>query len=138
VRADHSLIPKFVEEALRLESPIKAFFRVAKSDTELGGVKIPAGSRLAVLFASANRDETRFPNPEHFDINREDASDHFAFGLGIHYCLGASLARTEARIAFDVLLSRLNDIRLAPENDFTHTQSFLFRGLKALHLAFSC
>ena len=100
-------------------------------------MKIPAGSRLAVLFASANRDETRFSDPERFDIDRENATDHFAFGLGIHYCLGASLARTEARIAFEVLLGRLKDIRLGAGNDFTHAASFIFRGLKALHLEFS-
>jgi cytochrome P450 len=137
VDAEPGLIPNFIEEALRIESPIKAFFRVAKTDTELAGVKIPAGSRLAVLFASANRDETRFADPERFDIYRENATDHFAFGLGIHYCLGASLARTEARIAFEVLLGRLKHIRLGAGNDFTHTASFIFRGLKALHLEFS-
>jgi cytochrome P450 len=137
LRADPSLIPNFIEEALRLESPIKAFFRMAKTDTELGGVKIPAGSRLAVLYASANRDETRFVEPERFDLYRENASDHLAFGLGIHYCLGAPLARTEARIAFEVLLGRLKDIRLGAANDYTHTPSFIFRGLKALHLEFA-
>jgi cytochrome P450 len=137
VRTQPGLIPNFIEESLRLESPIKAFFRVAKSDTQLGGVRIPAGSRLAVLFASANRDENHFPNSECFDIYRENASDHFALGLGIHYCLGASLARTEARIAFEVLLSRFKDIRLGSGNDFTHTASFIFRRLKALHLEFS-
>lgn len=137
VRADPRLIPNFIEESLRLESPIKAFFRVAKTDTELGGVKIIAGSRLAVLFASANRDEARFAEPERFDIYRENASDHVAFGLGIHYCLGASLARSEARIAFEVLLDRLQDIRLGAANDFAHIPSFIFRGLNALHLEFS-
>jgi cytochrome P450 len=136
LRANPGLIPNFIEESLRLESPIKAFFRVAKTDTELGGVKIPAGSRLAVLFASANRDETRFVDPERFDLYRENASDHLAFGLGIHYCLGAPLARTEARIAFEVLLGRLKDIRLGAANDFTHTPSFIFRGLMVLHLEF--
>ncbi len=137
VRAQPALIPKFVEEALRIESPIKAFFRVAKSDTRVGGVEIPAGSRVAVLFASANRDESHFSNPDSLDIDRDNLSDHLAFGLGIHYCLGAALARTEARIAFEVLLSRLADIRLAPGNELTHTPSFIFRGLKALHLEFS-
>jgi cytochrome P450 len=137
VRAEPRLIPNFIEESLRLEPPIKAFFRVAKCDTELSGMKIPAGSRLAVLFASANRDETHFPDPERLDLYRQNAGEHFAFGAGIHYCLGASLARTEARIAFELLLSRLKDIRLAVENDFAHTPSFIFRGLNALHLEFS-
>ena len=134
---DHSLIPNLIEESLRLESPIKAFFRVAKSDTQVGGVKIPAGSRMAVLFASANRDAAHFPNPDQFDIYRANAGDHFAFGLGIHYCLGASLARTEAKIAFEVLLGRLKQIRLAPGNDFSHAASFIFRGLQSLKLDFS-
>jgi len=137
VSADPGLIPNFIEESLRLEPPIKAFFRVAKTDTELAGIKIPTGSRLAVLYASANRDEAHFADPERFDIYRENASDHLAFGLGIHYCLGASLARTEARIAFEVLLGRLKDIRLGAGNDFTHTPSFVFRGLKELHLEFT-
>jgi len=137
VSAEPGLIPNFIEESLRLESPIKAFFRVAKTDTALAGVKIPAGSRLAVLFASANRDETRFAEPERFDIYRENASDHLAFGSGIHYCVGAPLGRTEGRIAFEVLLSRLKHIRLSAGNDFSHTSSFIFRGLKALHLEFS-
>jgi cytochrome P450 len=137
VRAKLELLPAFIEESLRLESPIKAFFRVARSDTELSGVKIPAGSRLAVLFASANRDECHFSNAQRFDSDRANTVDHLAFGLGIHYCLGASLARTEARVAFEVLLSRLKDIRIGTGNDFTHTPSFIFRGLNALHLEFS-
>ncbi|MBV8358798.1 MAG: cytochrome P450 [Deltaproteobacteria bacterium] len=137
VSAEPGLIPNFIEESLRLEPPIKAFFRVAKTDTELAGVKIPTGSRLAVLYASANRDDTHFADPEQFDIYRENASEHLSFGLGIHYCLGASLARTEARIAFEVLLGRLKDIRLGAGNDFIHTPSFIFRGLKALHLEFT-
>jgi cytochrome P450 len=137
VRAEPALIPNFIEESLRLESPIKAFFRVAKSATELGSTKIPAGSRLAVLFASANRDESRFPDPDRFDIYRKNAGEHLAFGLGIHYCLGAPLARAEARIAFEVLLGRLRDIQLSVGNDFSHTRSFIFRGLESLHLEFS-
>jgi cytochrome P450 len=137
VRAELRLIPNFIEESLRLESPIKAFFRVAKSDTELNGVNIPANSRLAVLFASGNRDGRHFSHPERFDIYRKNAGDHLAFGLGIHYCLGAPLARAEARIAFEVLLARLKDIRLSAGNDFSHATSFIFRGLSALHLEFS-
>jgi len=136
VCAEPALIPNFIEESLRLEPPIKAFFRVAKSNVELGGTKIPAGSRLAVLFASANRDESHFPEPDQFDVYRENAGDHFAFGLGIHYCVGAPLARTEARVAFEILLSRLHDISLSRENDFSHHPSFVFRALKALQLRF--
>jgi cytochrome P450 len=136
VATDPNLIPNFIEEALRMDPPIKAFFRVAKSDTQLSGTNIPAGSRLAVLYASANRDESHFSAPDLFDIHRENASRHLAFGLGIHYCLGAPLARTEARIAFEVLLSRLKNIRLSAGNDFSHVVSFIFRGLNALQLEF--
>lgn len=137
VRADPALIPNCIEEALRLESPVQGLFRMAKVDTEIGGVRIPAGSRVVIMYASGNRDEARFADAERFDICRANAKDHLAFGAGIHYCLGAPLARLEAKIAFETLLSRLHNIRLAPgKNDCTHTPSFILRGLKALHLQF--
>ncbi len=137
VCADRSLIPNFVEEALRFESPVQGLFRMAKVETELGGVKIPAGSRLVLMYASGNRDDQEFPQADRFDICRANAKDHFAFGAGIHYCLGASLARLEATVAFETLLGRLPHIRLAEgQNDYTHTPSFILRGLKALHLEF--
>lgn len=107
VQADHSLIPNCMEESLRVESPVQGLFRMAKVDTELGGVKIPAGSRLVIMYASGNRDDQQFPDAERFDGCRANTKDHFAFGAGIHYCLGAPLARLETKIAFETLLSRV-------------------------------
>ena len=110
---------------------------MTKVDTELGGVKLPAGSRLVIMYASGNRDDQHFPDAERFDVCRANAKEHFAFGAGIHYCLGVSLARLEAKIAFETLLSRLHNIRLAEgENDFSHTPSFILRGLQELHVEF--
>jgi cytochrome P450 len=137
VRTEPELIANLIEEALRLESPVQGLFRTAKVDTEVGGVRIPAGARLNVLYASGNRDEREYAAAETFDVRREDAKTHLAFGLGVHYCLGAALARLEGVVAFRALVSRLRDIRLAPgKNDLTHTPSFILRGLKELHLEF--
>jgi cytochrome P450 len=136
VQADPSLVPNLVEEALRTESPVQGLFRMAKVDTTVGGVAIPAGSRLVVMYASANRDEGVYPESERFDVCRDNARTHLAFGHGIHFCLGAALARLEANVAFETLL-QLKDWRLAPgKNDLAHVPSFILRGLKELHLEF--
>jgi cytochrome P450 len=137
VQSDRSRIPTLIEEALRIESPVQGLFRTAKTDVEVGGVKVPAGARLVLMYASGNRDNDKFPQAESFDVCRSNAKDHLAFGAGIHYCLGAPLARLEGKVAFEILLDRLTNIRLAPnKNDFTHTPSFILRGLKELHLEF--
>jgi cytochrome P450 len=134
LRADHSLIPGFIEEALRLEAPVQGLFRMANIDTEVGGVPIPAGSSIWVLYASANRDDAEFEEPDRLDPSRANAKLHLAFGQGIHYCIGASLSRAEGRIAFEVLLDRFEDIALAPGNSFEFEPSYALHGLKALHL----
>ena len=135
IRADLSLVPNLVEEALRLESPVQGLFRQAKAATTLGGVAIPAGARLIVMYGSANRDECQYADAATFDVAREDAHSHLAFGRGIHFCLGAALARLEGIVAFETLFSRLREVRLAPgRNDFSHVPSFILRGLKELHL----
>ena len=137
LQADCALIPNCIEEALRIESPVQGLFRTAKVDTELSGVKIPAGARLVVMYGSGNRDNEQFPQGDQFDIRRANAKEHLAFGEGVHYCLGAPLARLEAKLAFETLFTRLRNIRLATDkNDFTHTPSFILRGLKTLHLEF--
>ncbi len=137
VQADPSLVANTVEEILRLESPVQGLFRSAKLDTEIGGVPVPAGARLVLMYAAGNRDEAAFADAETFDVRRDNAREHLAFGQGVHYCLGAALARLEGVIALQTLLTRLPNLRLAPgRNDFTHTPSFILRGLKALHLAF--
>lgn len=137
VWADRSRIPNLIEEALRMESPVQGLFRMAKVDVEIGGVTIPAGSRIVIMYASGNRDDEKFAQADKFDVCRANAKDHFAFGAGIHYCLGAPLARLEGKIAFEVLLDRLTNLRLAPgKKDFTHTPSFILRGLQTLHVEF--
>ena len=119
LRADHSLIPNFVEEALRIESPVQQLSRRAVVDTEIGGVSVPEGSRISIFYAAANRDPSHWGDPDTFDIHREEAKRHVGFGAGVHYCIGAPLARMEGRIAFERLLTRLANIRYSPgKNDF--------------------
>jgi cytochrome P450 len=107
LREDPSEIPSFVEESLRLESPIQGLYRTALEDVEVGGVTIPAGSRVFVLYGAANRDPRMWDDPDDLDVGRELAQRHLAFGRGIHTCLGAPLAREEGRIAVEQLLDRL-------------------------------
>ena len=112
LEAEPELLANAVEEILRLATPSCGLWRKVKADTELGGVEIPAGSMLMVRFASANRDEAMFHCPEHFDIERENASDNLAFGQGVHFCLGAQLARKELNVAFEHLMRRTHNWRL--------------------------
>ena len=93
-------MPAAVEEALRYDAPVQVLFRTATQDVELAGTRIPKGAYVAPLLGSANRDERRFPDPDRFDIDR-DPQGHVGFGFGKHFCLGASLARLEARIALE-------------------------------------
>jgi cytochrome P450/nitrite reductase/ring-hydroxylating ferredoxin subunit len=135
VIADRSLEANTVEEALRLDSPVQGLFRSATREVEIGGVRIPEGAHLELLYASGNRDDARFHDPDHFDLKRPDSSNHMAFGFGIHFCIGAPLARYEGRVALDVLLDRLTNLRLAPGQQFEHHPHFFLRGLKRLELA---
>ena len=138
VRADHSLIPNLVEEALRMEAPVQMLPRFTKDDVEVGGVVIPKGSVVMAMYGCANRDGAKYPNPDMFDIERDNARTQLAFGQGPHFCVGAALARSEARIAFELLLSRLNNIALANVDTPTHRElSMTLRGLTNLHLTFT-
>jgi cytochrome P450 len=138
VRDDPALIPGLVEEALRLEAPVQGLFRSAKVATEVGGVAIPAGSSLWCLYASANRDDREFQQPEQVDLERSNAKAHLSFGNGIHYCVGAALSRVEARIGFETILRRLDDIRLdGDEGLLEYEPSYALHGLKALPLRFT-
>ena len=138
VRADHSLIPNLVEEALRMEAPVQMLPRFTKDDVEVGGVVIPKGSVVMAMYGCANRDGGKYPNPDMFDIERDNARTQLAFGQGPHFCVGAALARSEARIAFELLLSRLNNIALANVDTPTHRElSMTLRGLTNLHLTFT-
>ena len=110
LRAEPALLPDAIEEVLRYLSPIRAMFRATIKDTELGGKKIPAGEFISAWIGSANRDEEQFPNAGQFDIRRSP-NRHVAFGHGIHFCLGAPLARLEAKIALGIMLERLPNMR---------------------------
>jgi len=114
VRADRSLVPQAVEEALRFETPLLNATRLAARDTVLSGVPIPAGSTLILMLGAANRDQSRWPDPGRFDIFR-DPKVHISFGQGPHICLGMHLARAEISAAVDTVLDRLPNIRLDPE-----------------------
>ena len=143
LREDRSLIPNFVEEMLRFNSPTKLNQRLARKTSELGGVEVPAGSALALLLPAANRDPRRFESPNEFRVDRSNAREHVAFGRGIHSCPGAPLVRADARATLERLLDRLGDIRLSPskhgppENrQLPYTHSYLLRGFDELHLEF--
>jgi cytochrome P450 len=129
-------LANFIEETVRLESPFYGHFRVVTRDTELGGVPLPAGARLMVLWSSGNRDEAQFEDAGRFDPGRANLKAHLGFGQGIHYCVGAPLARLETRVALETLLARLPHVRLAAENDCRHLPSVFIRRLRALHLEF--
>ncbi|HEX5753495.1 MAG TPA: cytochrome P450 [Archangium sp.] len=134
--ADGSLIPNAVEEMLRYDSPAQSLVRVVTEDTELAGQAIPKGSRVLLLLAAANRDPRRFPEPDRFDVTREAAQGHISFGHGIHFCLGAPLARLEAKVVFEELFRRVRRVSFAPgqEGTIPWNQAFLIRGPKSLRL----
>jgi cytochrome P450 len=120
-------VPQFVEEALRLESPFRYMMRTVPADTSLGGIDIPAGATVLLLWAAGNRDEREFENPDEVDLNRRVPRRHVAFGRGIHHCVGAPLARIEARNVITVLLDRTCNISLDPEHPPRWVDSFLVR-----------
>jgi cytochrome P450 len=121
-----------VEEALRMESPVQGLFRSTTREVELGGVRIPAGAHLQLLYAAGNRDPAEFPHPERFDLERANASSHLAFGGGAHFCLGASLARLEGRIALQTLAARLPGLALDPGEELLRVPHFFLRGFEHL------
>ncbi|MBF6352247.1 cytochrome P450 [Nocardia flavorosea] len=143
LREDHERIGNFIEEMLRMESPVKGDFRMAKKNTTVGGVDIPAGTVLMLANGGANRDPRRFDNPSTFDPQRSNARSHIAFGRGIHTCPGAPLARAEAKVAIKRLLERTSDIRIdesvhgpADAREYTYLPTFILRGITTLHLEF--
>ncbi|MEP2102736.1 MAG: cytochrome P450 [Parasphingorhabdus sp.] len=127
----------FVEEVLRLESPVQSLMRFAANDTEIQGTKIPAGSLINVRFASANRDDGQFECPEKLDLDRAKPGSHIAFGSGVHHCLGAPLARRELIWGFTAVVDRFEDMWFAEgKNDFAIHPHFLLRSLEELHIEF--
>jgi cytochrome P450 len=136
VRTDRSLIPQAIEEALRLETPLLNITRLARADTEVGGVAIPAGSTVMLMLAAANRDEERYEEPDRFDIFRQSPKPHISFGQGPHACLGTHLARIEMRVAVNLLFDRLPNLRLDPQGDDPHIRGQVFRSPTALPVLF--
>jgi cytochrome P450 family 144 len=124
----------FVEEVLRLESPFRQMMRSAPQDTTLGGVDIPAGSTVLLFFAAGNRDPAQFANPDQVDLSRGSPKNHLAFGHGIHYCVGAALARIEARAVLTALLEQTRGLALDPDHDPQWVDSLLVRRHAQLHV----
>jgi cytochrome P450 len=129
LRADPSLVPGAVEEILRYANPLHYFRRTTTRDTELRGVKIPAGEKVAMIYTSANRDEDVFADPQHFDIRRTP-NPHLSFGIAEHFCLGVHLARLEGRVFFEELLATFPTIELTGEP--VRVRSNLNNALKVL------
>ncbi|HET9770784.1 MAG TPA: cytochrome P450 [Acidimicrobiia bacterium] len=136
LRGDAALVVPFTEEVLRLESPVQGMPRVTTAATELGGVEIPEGARVVVLFGAANRDGSVFPGPDEVDLDRPNLRAHLAFSQGPHHCVGSALGRAELRIAFELLLTRLPGLRLAPGAEPTHRPTLMLRGYTELPLEF--
>jgi cytochrome P450 len=143
LRSHRERIPGFVEEALRIESPVKADFRLARRSTTIGDVDVEAGTPVMLLNGAANRDPRRFECPAEFRIDRANAQSHIAFGRGAHSCPGGPLARVEARVSVERILDRMRDIRLSEEHHgppgarrFSYEPTWVLRGLSDLHLEF--
>ncbi|WP_218014524.1 cytochrome P450 [Mycolicibacterium palauense] len=143
LRANRDLIPRFVEECLRYESPVRGDFRLAKEPVDIGGVHIPAGTTVMLVNAAINRDPRKFPAPDDFDVERANARNHVAFGRGAHSCPGAPLARTEAAVSLQRLLDRTSEIWIDEEmhgppgeRRYRYLPTFILRGLTKLHIGF--
>jgi cytochrome P450 family 144 len=135
LRGEPGLVPAFVEEVLRLESPFRGHFRVTTRDTELAGVELAAGTRLMLVWGAANRDPDAFDRPDEVWLERPNPKAHVGFGWGIHHCVGAPLARLEARVAIETLLARTRSFALAPNAAPPHHLASLFvRRLASLNL----
>jgi cytochrome P450 len=133
LQADAGLIPGGVEEMLRYVTPVMHFRRTAREDVHLGGQAICAGDKVVVWYVSANRDDEQFPDPDRFDVTRSP-NEHVAFGAGgPHFCLGAGLARLEARVLFEELLARLPALR--PDGPVRRLRSNFINGVKSLPVA---
>lgn len=133
--ADSSLIPNAIEEVLRYLSPVRCMFRVSMKETVFGDQRIGAGQFVVAWIASANRDEEVFPDADMFDIRRSP-NRHVGFGHGIHYCLGAPLARLEAKIALEIMLERLKQIRMVPDALLEPVISPVLYGVKHVPITF--
>ena len=145
LRRNRDKVPAFVEETLRLYSPVKSNFRMARRSTTLAGVRIPAGSTLLLLLQAADSDARRFSCPTEFDVDRRNSREHIAFGRGIHSCPGGPLVRSDGKVTLERLLDRLEDIRISethhgPPGDrhYEYTPTYILRGVEDLHINFTC
>jgi cytochrome P450 len=144
LRADRSKIAAFLEETLRMESPVKSHFRMARTTTTVGDLKVPAGSTVMVLPGACNRDERKFADPNTFSPDRPNVREQIAFIRGVHSCPGAPLARAEGRISLNRILDRMSDITVSekhhgPSDDrrYAYEPTFIMRGLIELHIRFT-
>ncbi len=144
LRDERSRIPAFIEEMVRLESPIQGDFRLSKVPTTVGDVEIGAGTTVMLLNGAANRDPREFDHPDVLELDRVNGRQHLGFGFGIHTCVGAPLARAETRVSLERILDAMADIRISdaahgPADDrrFEYTPTFMLRGFEELHLEFT-
>jgi cytochrome P450 len=144
LREDRSLIPNFIEESLRMESPVKTDSRLARTTTMVGDLEVPAGTVVVVFPGAANRDPRRFADPHEFRLDRVNVREHMAFARGVHSCPGGPLARVEGRVSIERILDRMADIRInevkhgpAEDRRYTFEPTYILRGLSELHLAFT-
>jgi len=144
LREHRERIPEFIEETLRIESPVKADFRLARRDTSISGVEVAAGTPVMLLNGAANRDPRQFECPGDFRVDRPGIRSHLAFGRGVHSCPGGPLARVEGRISLERILDRTRDIRLSQEHHgppgarrFRYEPTWVLRGLSDLHIEFT-
>ena len=135
VREDRSLLPGAIEEVLRYRSPVQFMFRISNKETELGGRIVPPNQRVIALIGSANRDESKFADANRFDIRRSP-NPHIAFGHGVHYCLGAPLARLEAKIVLNIMLDELHDWQRIGRGSLPPGDSVILHGVKTLPFGF--
>ena len=134
---DHTLIPNAIEEVLRFNSSQIAWRRITTRDTTIADIDVPAGTTIFLNFASANRQDDIWDNPDDFDIRRDNASQHISFGKGVHYCLGAKLAKFEVRTVTEILTQRLPSLRLEEEQDLDYFPNITFRGPTELHVTWT-
>ncbi len=134
LRDNPGLVPAAVEEALRIDAPVQVLHRVTTCPVSLDGVALPSGTKVLVPFGAANHDDGVFEDPDRFDLHRAKAARHLAFSKGVHYCLGAPLARLEGRVALEVLVERLPGLRLI-DDDIRYHPVFSIRSLQRLRVA---
>ncbi|WP_409329665.1 cytochrome P450 [Trujillonella humicola] len=132
IRRDPAWVARVVEEGLRLSSPAMGMFRRVTRDTELGGVRLPEGATVFLVYGSANRDESVFPDADSFDADRANAREHVAFGHGLHVCVGAGLARLEAAAALRALADHVDELSVVDPAALAYLPSFFLRGLTSL------